>query len=149
MEFIAATVRKQLFDNINVEEDLHDLTAHPLTNQGKNTEANSKKSQKFKQVVQAFQFFDSDSTGFIEKSDLKKLLQSNGNEDVSDEVLEYIISEVDKNNNGKIGIEEFMTMMQGKYDQDIIEANKIKLNLESTVCKQMGHKIHEHFKNHN
>ena len=54
---------------------------------------------------------------------------------MSDEVLEYIISEVDKNNNGKIGIEEFMTMMQGKYDQDIIEANKIKLNLESTVCK--------------
>ena len=32
MEFIAATVRKQIFDNIDVEQELHDLTAHPLEN---------------------------------------------------------------------------------------------------------------------
>jgi hypothetical protein len=52
---------------------------------------------------------------------------------VTDEVIEYMIAEVDQNNNGKIGIEEFMTMMQGKYDQDIISANKMARNLESTL----------------
>ena len=40
MEFIAATIRKQIFDNINVEEDLMDLDSHPLTKQknGKSAE---------------------------------------------------------------------------------------------------------------
>lgn len=52
---------------------------------------------------------------------------------MTDEVIEYMIAEVDQNNNGKIGIEEFMTMMQGKYDQDIISANKMARNLESTL----------------
>ena len=40
MEFIAATIRKQIFDNINVEEDLMNLDSHPLTKQknGKSAE---------------------------------------------------------------------------------------------------------------
>ena len=57
---------------------------------------------------------------------MKILLSQNGNDDVTDEVIEYIISEIDTDNNGKIGIEEFLTMMQGKYDQDIREAKKIQ-----------------------
>ena len=80
----------------------------------------SSKDQSLKQVIQAFQFFDFDQTGFITKSNLKQLLQSNGNDDVTDEVIEYIIAEVDQDNNGQICIEEFLMMMQGKYDQDII-----------------------------
>ena len=48
MEFIAATIRNQLFASTSISEST--------------------------QLIQAFQFFDIDNTGFISKKNLKQLL---------------------------------------------------------------------------
>ena len=62
----------------------------------------------------AFAIFDSDQTGFISAANLKPWLQSylsecNRNEHV--EILESIISQVDRDGDGQISLEEFIAMM--------------------------------------
>ena len=61
---------------------------------------------------------------------------------MTDEAIEYVISEVDQDNNDKICIEEFLTMMQGKYDQDIIDFDKFTQTEQNFKKKSKWAHIH-------
>ena len=70
-------------------------------------------------LTQAFKFFDNDNTGFISKLNIKTMLSHYGGlDDVEDEVVEYLISEVDKNGDGKIDLMEFLSMMLSRYQDE-------------------------------
>lgn len=62
-------------------------------------------------IVQSFNFFDVNDDGMITKEELEQLLKLD-NADLSDDVLEYIIQQVDTNNDGKVSFEEFVKMLQ-------------------------------------
>lgn len=49
--------------------------------------------------------------GHITKGELEQLLKLD-NADLSDDVLEYIIQQVDLNNDGKVSFDEFVKMLQ-------------------------------------
>ena len=60
-------------------------------------------------LAQAFKFFDYDNTGFITKSNIKNIMSQYGDvEDVEDEVVEFIIDQVDTNGDGQIDLMEFL-----------------------------------------
>ncbi|KAG7557640.1 EF-hand domain [Arabidopsis suecica] len=58
----------------------------------------------------AFQHFDKDNSGYITKDELEIAMKEHGMGDEAN--AKEIISEVDKNNDGKIDYEEFCTMMR-------------------------------------
>ena len=93
-EFIAATVRKQLFDSENSRE------------------------QNFNLLVQSFNVFDQDSNGQIQKEEIIEFLKKTNN-DISESCAEHIIKEVDHNGDGMICFKEFVAMMQNKFNTDI------------------------------
>ena len=62
-------------------------------------------------IVQSFNFFDVNDDGHITKDELEQLLKLD-NADLTDDVLEYIIQQVDVNNDGKVSFEEFVKMLQ-------------------------------------
>ena len=66
-------------------------------------------------LVQAFNFFDRDGSGDISKEELSTLLKMD-NPDITDEIIEYMIQEVDLNNDGNVSFEEFMKMMKVQDD---------------------------------
>lgn len=70
-----------------------------------------KKKKNFNMIVQSFNFFDVNDDGVITKDELAQLLKID-NVDLSDDVLEYMIQQVDLNNDGKVSFEEFVKMLQ-------------------------------------
>ena len=62
-------------------------------------------------IVQSFNFFDVNDDGVITKDELAQLLKLD-NADLSDDVLEYMVQQVDLNNDGKVSFEEFVKMLQ-------------------------------------
>lgn len=60
----------------------------------------------------AFDMFDKDKSGKIDKNEIISLLKGEGMQNLipSDEILQYI-NEVDKNGDGEIDFEEFQAMM--------------------------------------
>ncbi len=69
----------------------------------------------------AFSHFDKDSTGFLSISDLGNLLELLG-ETVSPEELADIAHELDPNNHGNFGYNEFETAFLSLQEKEIIEA---------------------------
>ena len=67
-------------------------------------------------MMQAFNFFDHDGNGEISKEELNEFLKAN-NPDMTEEIAEYMIQEVDINNDGSIQFEEFVKMMKIFDDQ--------------------------------
>jgi calcium-dependent protein kinase len=64
---------------------------------------------------QAFRVFDMDGSGTIDKTELSKVLESEEVQEVlgiDSASLKEILSEVDKNGDGEIDFDEFMTMMR-------------------------------------
>jgi len=59
----------------------------------------------------AFRTLDVDGSGKIEKSELKTLLESTGQTDVSDKKIADMMNEADKDKDGKLDFEEFMAMI--------------------------------------
>lgn len=57
-----------------------------------------------------FRVFDSNGNGFIDREELRKVMQSL-NESLSEEELDAMIKEADKNGDGQISFEEFKVMM--------------------------------------
>ena len=61
----------------------------------------------------AFDMFDKDGSGKIDKTELLSLLNGDGLENaVPKDQLEKYIQEVDQNGDGEIDFEEFQTMME-------------------------------------
>ena len=67
-------------------------------------------------MMQAFNFFDHDGNGEISKEELNEFLKAN-NPEMTEEIAEYMIQEVDTNNDGFIQFEEFVKMMKVFDDQ--------------------------------
>lgn len=63
-----------------------------------------------RELKDAFAVFDTDGSGLISRSELKGLLNNLG-QLVSDEELDAMMGEVDKDGNGEIDFEEFKAMM--------------------------------------
>jgi Ca2+-binding EF-hand superfamily protein len=62
-------------------------------------------------LVQAFNFFDRDGSGTISKEELHAVLKID-NPDITEEIVEYMIQEVDLNNDGTVSFDEFIKMMK-------------------------------------
>lgn len=63
-----------------------------------------------KELRDAFAVFDSDGSGSIDRSELKRLMKKLG-QALSDSELEAMMDEVDTNGDGEISFEEFKAMM--------------------------------------
>jgi len=75
------------------------LTGLTGTNIGTPESMSSKHAESY--LTQAFKFFDHDNTGFISKDNIKNIMSQYGDiDEVEDEVVEFIISEVDSNGDG-------------------------------------------------
>ena len=57
-------------------------------------------------MIQCFNFFDKNKNGFITKNEIWDVLRID-NPDLTDDVVEYLINQVDTDNDGKINFEEF------------------------------------------
>jgi len=69
-----------------------------------------------KKLEAAFRAFDKDGNGSISMSELKELLGASGN--MSEEVWQQIMKEVDANGDGEISFEEFRDMMMKGLDPE-------------------------------
>uniref|UniRef100_A0AAZ3NTM7 Parvalbumin n=1 Tax=Oncorhynchus tshawytscha TaxID=74940 RepID=A0AAZ3NTM7_ONCTS len=67
-----------------------------------------------KEVKDVFQILDEDNSGFIEESELKFFLQRfvPGARTLTDAECKGFLSAADDDNDGKIGVEEFLIMVQ-------------------------------------
>ncbi|XP_055746200.1 parvalbumin 9 isoform X1 [Salvelinus fontinalis] len=67
-----------------------------------------------KEVKDVFQILDDDNSGFIEESELKFFLQRfvPGARTLTDAECKGFLSAADDDNDGKIGVEEFLIMVQ-------------------------------------
>nr|AOD75238.1 calcium-dependent protein kinase 9 [Camellia sinensis] len=73
------------------------------------------KLEKDEHLYKAFQYFDTDSSGFITRDELETAMKQYGMGD--DATIKEIISEVDTDNDGRINYEEFCTMMRSGAPQ--------------------------------
>jgi Ca2+-binding EF-hand superfamily protein len=80
-EFLASTIRTRLMYEKNGEKTISN-------------------------IMQAFNFFDQDGNGEITKTELVQFLRLD-NPDMTEDIAEYMIAEVDINNDGAITFEEF------------------------------------------
>ena len=80
-------------------------------------------------IKEAFSLFDSQSSGFIDCKDLKVAMRALGFEPRKEEIKK-MISEVDKDSNGKLSLDNFMQLMGGKMSEkdtkeEILKAFKL------------------------
>ncbi|KAL1196366.1 Calcium-dependent protein kinase 22 [Cardamine amara subsp. amara] len=68
------------------------------------------KLERDEHLYKAFQHFDKDNSGYITRDELEVAIKEDGM--VDEDIIKEIISEVDKDNDGKIDYEEFCTMMK-------------------------------------
>lgn len=72
-------------------------------------------------LLDAFSFFDNDNTGFISQWNLLLFLKKsalNSGEDIDESFADYLIGQIDKDHNGRIDVQEFISMMQNKYEEE-------------------------------
>lgn len=58
-------------------------------------------------VEQFFKQYDRDSSGFLNKDELKEAL-TNGGEPLTDQEVDSLLQDFDKNNDGKISVDELI-----------------------------------------
>ncbi|KAI8567385.1 hypothetical protein RHMOL_Rhmol02G0118100 [Rhododendron molle] len=73
------------------------------------------KLERDEHLFKAFQYFDTDSSGFITRDELETAMKEYGMGD--DATIKDIISEVDTDNDGRINYEEFCAMMRSGTTQ--------------------------------
>nr|AFK09219.1 calcium-dependent protein kinase [Dunaliella salina] len=89
------------------------------------------------QMINAFKFFDKDESGFITKDEIVRGLADLGEEANKDEV-NAIMSQADKNGDGKIDYEEFCIMMRSNHLMELAAATraiKTKMIVEPQLTK--------------
>lgn len=62
-------------------------------------------------LMMAFRMFDKDKTGTINAEDIRKVLGKGNEKQLSTEVVDDIIKQVDEDGDGKISFDEFVNMM--------------------------------------
>jgi len=67
--------------------------------------------EQLKEIKDNFNYFDKDKTGFLEKRELRPLLQSLG-EESSSKAVDAVIKQYDADGDGKLKFEEFMNLMK-------------------------------------
>lgn len=75
-----------------------------------------------KKLQNAFNAFDTDKNGSIDKEELMKVFEFSEDYDVTQ--IEKMIQEVDDNGNGQIEFEEFKQMMTGDSVQNVLRKKK-------------------------
>ena len=99
------------------------------------TEITEEQSQEIKE---AFDLFDSESTGYIDSKELKVAMRALGFEPKKEEIRK-ILSEVDKQGEGNISFEDFLSIMTEKMlERDPIEEMKKAFHL---ICEEGQDKI--------
>ena len=84
----------------------------------------SKRAAKKEKLESAFKAFDADSSGTLDAAELRKILLRTGGEDckgMTEEDAEELIEEFDKNGDGELSLDEFVTCMldmEGDDDDD-------------------------------
>ncbi|WOK91855.1 calcium-dependent protein kinase 19 [Canna indica] len=73
------------------------------------------KLEREEHLYKAFQYFDKDNSGFITRDELESAMMKHGMGDA--DTIKEIISEVDKDNDGRINYEEFCSMMKSGTQQ--------------------------------
>ena len=68
-------------------------------------------------MVQSFNYFDLDENGLISFDELALILRKE-NPDITDEIIQYMMDEVDTDNDGNISFEEFIESMKVKFEED-------------------------------
>ena len=68
-------------------------------------------------MVQSFNYFDLDENGLISKDELAQILRKE-NPDITDEIIEFMMAEVDTDHDGTISFEEFINAMKIKFEED-------------------------------
>lgn len=58
-------------------------------------------------LIEAFEYFDSDKNGFLEKEELRLVLKGGNCEELS-----CILSELDSNDDNRISLEEFVSYLR-------------------------------------
>lgn len=73
-------------------------------------------------IQAAFNFFDKNNDGIIDKDDLKQIFETNVDLSFDDKVIEEVVKEWDYNGDGKIDYKEFYRWMSMKevYKQNNI-----------------------------
>lgn len=94
-----ADVDPEGLGKLSYEEFLHIMTA-------KMSEKDSKE-----EVLRAFRLFDDDDTGKISFKNLKRVAHELG-ENLTDEEIQEMIDEADKDGDGEISQEEFLKIMR-------------------------------------
>jgi centrin-1 len=70
------------------------------------------------EIMKVFQLFDEEKTGFITFRNLKKICQELG-ENLSDEDINEMIEEADRNKDGKVDADEFYRIMRKRSDNPL------------------------------
>lgn len=81
------------------------------------------KLEKEENMVLAFQYFDTDNSGYITRDELEAALEKIGDDSID---VDKILGEADINNDGKIDYEEFCKMMR---------ENKVDLHISTRALK--------------
>ena len=71
---------------------------------------NVKKNLKKEHLIQAFEYFDIDDSGFIDKSDIQNALLRSGKKIICDNDIDDLLKEVKVNDHGKISLNEFLKL---------------------------------------
>ncbi|KAG6528951.1 hypothetical protein ZIOFF_011143 [Zingiber officinale] len=74
------------------------------------------KLERDEHLYKAFQYFDKDNSGFITRDELESAMKEQGMGDA--ETIKEIISEVDRDNDGKINYDEFCSMMRSGIQKE-------------------------------
>ena len=64
-----------------------------------------------KNIESAFKFFDKDGNGYIDKDDLKQLLEENEDVSIDEAVIDEVVDEIDGDGDGRINVGEFYKCM--------------------------------------
>ncbi len=63
-------------------------------------------------LAECFRIFDRNADGYIDAEELVEIFRASG-EHVTDEEIESLMKDGDKNNDGRIDFDEFLKMMEG------------------------------------
>lgn len=78
-------------------------------------------------IQSAFNFFDKNNDGIIDKNDLKQILEANEDLSFEDCMIDELINEWDLNGDGKIDYKEFYRWMSIKDDIKRNKTNKFDI----------------------
>ena len=65
-------------------------------------------------IQKVFNVFDKNQDGFISRTELRTVMESLGEEQLTEEDIDTMMKGADQNGDGQVSFEEFAAMMRGK-----------------------------------